>query len=302
MAGPPAPSRAGDAVVTVEVTPRSRAERVAWIAVVVILIGVVALVTYALTRPPSTPRVVHRPPTADDVVTALGTVPPSVFDAVGVTVPGTRLVAPTMLAGQAPLTSGGKPEVLYVGAEFCPFCAAERWPLIVALSRFGHFSHLSNMQSAQFSVFPSVQTFSFVGSSYTSRYVSFTGIELYSGAVDAQGVYARIASLDVQQSLLVARYGAGTVRRGTDAGSLPFVDIGNVMVSSTSGFSPGLLVNESQGSIVDDLGHPADPIGQAVIASANYLTAGICAATGGHPASTCSDRGVRAAASALGLS
>jgi hypothetical protein len=38
-----------------------------------------------------------------------------------------------------------------------------------------------------------------------------------------------------------------------------------------------------------------------VVASANYLTAGICAATGQRPASTCTDKGVRAAATALGM-
>jgi hypothetical protein len=290
-----------DAAPATVVTPRSRALRLAWIAIAVILVGVVVLVTYALTRPPSTPRVVHRPATSSDVISALAEVPSSMFDSVGVTVPATRLVVPTVLSGQPPLTSGGKPEVLFVGGEFCPFCGAERWPLIVALSRFGHFSRLSNMQSAQYSVFPGVQTFSFVGSHYTSPYVSFSGTELYSGAVDAQGVYAQIGTLDPQQAFLMARYGTAPVKRGSAAGSFPFVDVGNVMVTSTSGFSPGLIVGQSQGSIVDDLTQPSDPIGQAIVASANYLTAGICAATGGHPASTCDDRGVRAAASALGL-
>ena len=27
-----------------------------------------------------------------------------------------------------PLTLHGKPELLYIGAEFCPVCAVERWP------------------------------------------------------------------------------------------------------------------------------------------------------------------------------
>ena len=44
----------------------------------------------------------------------------------------------------SPLSSGGKPEVLYVGTEFCPYCAAESWSLIVALSRFGQFSGLQH--------------------------------------------------------------------------------------------------------------------------------------------------------------
>jgi hypothetical protein len=32
--------------------------------------------------------------------------------------------------------------MLYIGAEYCPYCAAERWPLVMALSKFGTFSNL----------------------------------------------------------------------------------------------------------------------------------------------------------------
>ncbi len=284
-----------------ETTTGDRTTRWGWAAVVVILLGVVGLVTYALSRPPSTPRIVHRVATAGDVVSAITEVPTSMFDSVGVSAPATQLVVPTVLAGQPQLVSHGKPEVLYVGAEFCPFCAAERWPLIVALSRFGHFSGLHNMQSSQSSVFPAVQSFSFVGTVFTSRYITFAGIELYSGAVDAQGVYTQIATLNPLQSFLVSRYGTAPVKRGSAAGSFPFVDIGNLMVTSTSGFSPGVIVGQSQATIAGDLSQPSAPIGQAVVASANYLTAGICAATGQRPVSTCNGKGVRAAAAALGI-
>ena len=96
-------------------------------------------------------------------------------------------MAPTVLSHQPPLESAGKPEVLFVGADYCPFCAAERWPLIVALARFGHFTTLHNMQSAQLSVFPGIQTFSFVGTAYSSPYLTFSGVELYSDSIDADG-------------------------------------------------------------------------------------------------------------------
>ena len=43
------------------------------------------------------------------------------------------------------LTSNGKPEILYIGAEFCPYCAAERWAIAVALSRFGTLSPLHSL-------------------------------------------------------------------------------------------------------------------------------------------------------------
>src|SRR5438270_1263439 len=37
----------------------------------------------------------------------------------------------------APLRQGRKPVFLFVGAQYCPFCAAERWAVVKALSRFG---------------------------------------------------------------------------------------------------------------------------------------------------------------------
>ncbi len=272
----------------------NRTARFAWGAVVVILIGVVVLVVYALTGTPASPWVVHRARTSNAVVASLGTVPDKVFDSVGVKA-GSPLVPPTMLNRQPPLESAGKPEVLFVGAEFCPFCAAERWPLIVALSRFGRFTALNNMQSAQASVFPGVQTFTFVGARYTSRYLTFTGVELYSDSAGTDGAFTRIASLTAPQQAVLNRYATAT-----DSGSFPFVDIDNLMVASTSGFSPAVIEGRSQGTIASSLGQAGDPVGQAIVASANYLTAGICRSTGQQPGPVCTSSGVLAAARALG--
>jgi hypothetical protein len=172
--------------------------------------------------------------------------------------------------------------------------------LIVALSRFGHFSTLRNMQSAPDSAFPGVQTFTFVGTSYTSRYIAFSGIELFSDAVDADGAFTRIARLGPAQSALISRYGA-PVLQGTPVGSMPFVDINNQMVASTSGFSPAVILRQSQATVAGDLSQPGTTIGQAIVASANYLTAGICAATSQQPSAVCATKGVRAATQALGL-
>jgi len=281
--------------------PRNRTAQFAWGAVAVILVAVIALVTYALTDPPPTQQKVQRATTSSDVVAQLGKVPASVFDSIGATAPDTELVAPTVLSGQPPLQGGGKPAVLYVGAEYCPFCASERWPLIVALSRFGHFTGLKNMQSAPLSVFPGTQTFSFVGSSYSSRYLVFTGVELYSDAVDARGAFARITTLTPTQAQVVAHYGSRSGATAT-SGSYPFVDIGNRMVLSTSSFSPAMLVKQSQAAIAGALNQAQSPITQAVVASANQLTAGICAATGQLPTTVCASKGVRDAAAALGMS
>jgi Domain of unknown function (DUF929) len=261
---------------------------------------VVVLIVYALTDAPVTQLTVHRATASNTVMAELNKVPLSVFDEVGASAPDAQLVAPTLLTGQPPLKSAGKPEVLYVGAEYCPFCGAERWPLIVALSRFGRFSRLKNMQSAPLSVFPDIQTFSFVGAAYTSPYVSFTGVELYSDALDAQGTFARIANLTPTQSALVARYGTPGGSSGS-TGPLPFVDIGNRLVTSTSAFSPALIIKQPQAAIAAGLTQPSEPVTQAIVAAANQLTAGICASTGQRPGSVCSSKGVRDAADSLDL-
>src|ERR1700722_14197678 len=76
------------------------------------------------------------------------------------------------------LTSGGKPEIVYVGAEYCPYCAAERWALTAALSRFGTFSNLHYIHSSSTDVYPSTPTLTFYKSTYTSKYVDFQPVEI----------------------------------------------------------------------------------------------------------------------------
>ncbi len=45
---------------------------------------------------------------------------------------GTNVGALIPTMGQPALTSGGKPQIVYMGAEYCPYCAAERWAMVVA--------------------------------------------------------------------------------------------------------------------------------------------------------------------------
>ena len=288
----------------------SRPARLAWGAVIVILLSVVALVTYALTHvssptAPATPAV-----TSPAVLAALSSVPASTFDAVGVTVAGTTLTAPHLVTGATPLTVGGKADVLFVGAEFCPFCAAERWPLVVALARFGRFTQLHDSASAPLAVFPNTSTFTFDGVGYSSRWVALTGIELYSGTTGPDGTFTRLARLTAGQAALVARYAPQV--GGVAAGTPPFVDVAGRLVAVTSGFSPALLIGLSQAQIAGDVASPTPPAtgsggtsvpptGQAIIAVANQLSAGICAATGQQPAAVCHSRGVRTADAGLGL-
>ena len=62
---------------------------------------------------------------------------PSVVDAVG---SGGQSGEMIRLPASAKLpATDGKPLVVFVGAEYCPYCAAERWVMVMWLSRFGTF-------------------------------------------------------------------------------------------------------------------------------------------------------------------
>lgn len=131
-------------------------------------------------------------------VRELTSLPARVLDAVGGESLATADIgSPTAVGGGylTPITgsaliAGGKPEVLYVGAEFCTYCAAVRWPLIVALSRFGSFSGLTPARSAvtagsgQREPYPATPTWTFYRSSYASPYLTFTPVELSTSVPD----------------------------------------------------------------------------------------------------------------------
>jgi thiol-disulfide isomerase/thioredoxin len=120
--------------------------------------------------------------------------------------------------GQPELTLNEKPELLYMGGEFCPYCAAEPWAIAAAVSRFGTLSGLHFIHSSPTDAYPDTPTLSFYGSRYASKYLAFVPVEWYCEAADTstpfQHVYLQEAT---QQAQLFSTYD----------GSLPFVDIGN---------------------------------------------------------------------------
>jgi thiol-disulfide isomerase/thioredoxin len=78
---------------------------------------------------------------------------------------------PKRISGQAVLNDNGKPLIVYIGAEYCPYCAAERWAAVIALSRFGTFTGLGQTHSSSSDVYPDTATLSFHGAVYASQYL-----------------------------------------------------------------------------------------------------------------------------------
>jgi uncharacterized protein DUF929 len=242
-----------------------------------VVIGVVALVAIfiATARAPTAPA--PSPGVSAAVVSQVTSIPPSVFDAVGAGTAATIVKAAP--AGAVLKGSSGKPLILYVGAEYCPYCASERWSFIVALSRFGSWSGLSLTRSSSTDVFPDTPTFTFRGAGYQSDLLELSAVE----TSDREG--KPIASMTpVQQSSLT---------RFDTSGSIPFISIADRYYSVGAGYSPDILSGKSWDEIAAALHDPSSPVAKAVIGHADRLTAAICAVTGQQPAQVCSSPAIK---------
>jgi hypothetical protein len=71
--------------------------------------------------------------------------------------------------------------------------------------------------------------------------------------------------------------------------SIPFIDIGNryVEISNLPPYGPQDLAGKTWTQVAAALRDPPTAIAQGADASANYLTAGICAMTGNLPSAAC---------------
>lgn len=183
-------------------------------------------------------------------------------------------------AGTKLLTSGGKPEFLYVGAEYCPHCAAERWSMVVALSRFGTFDNLRLIKSTTNDTPADVPTFTFYQSKYTSQYLTFTPVEIQDRAGN------NLETLSTQQNQIFTTYDAAPY--STAAGAIPFLSLGNQYIQVGEGYPSTLIATDTWQSIGNNLSQPNTPEAQNILGNANYLTAAICQMTNNQPASVCS--------------
>ncbi len=179
------------------------------------------------------------------------------------------------------LTLNGKPEVLYMGAEYCPYCGAERWAMIVALDKFGNFTGIEYMQSSSTDVYSSTPTFTFVNANYTSKYIAFVTVEQEDRNENP------LQTATTQETSLLTTYDS--------AGGIPFVDFGNSYVISGASYNPAVLrVDQNEDAapynwtqIASQLNNESSVIAQNVDGVANHFISAICKIDGGAPSSVC---------------
>jgi hypothetical protein len=179
------------------------------------------------------------------------------------------------------LTSGGKPEVLFLGGEYCPFCAAERWAMVSALSRFGTFTGLTTTHSSSTDSDPNTPSFTFAKSKYTSNYINFTSVEEYTNTPDGSGGYKTLQTPTADQAKAQQTYDPQL--------AIPFLDLGGkyVEVGNLSPLDPSQLAGKSWSQVAAAMSDPTTALGKAEVGNANYLTAAICKLTNNLPATAC---------------
>ena len=279
-------------------------------SILVVAIVVIALVLVKLNSGGGAPAASSNGPTGAALTTLtkqVTGVPTSVTDQVAdggvdkslfISTPTSAAVSQVSATGNSyfatvtgtPLTSDGKPELLYLGAEYCPFCAAQRWAMVNALSRFGTFTGLTTTHSSSTDSYPNTPTWTFYKSTYKSDYIAFSSIEETTnerqGNSSSTSVpYQTLQTPTAAQNTLAQTYDPGT----GNGGAIPFIDIGNkyVQVGNLSPLSPSLLAGKSWSQVAAAMNDPTSSLGKAEIGNANYMTAALCKLTGNKPATAC---------------
>jgi Domain of unknown function (DUF929) len=237
------------------------------IASITAVVGfVVALVGVNLTSTPA--RLVASESQAPSaVVRQVTTVPGAVLARVS---PG-QAVTPlqTVKTSDPLLTIGGKPSIVFVSEESCPFCAAERWSLAVALSHFGTWSHLGTTTSSATDVYPDTATLSFRAAHYQSTQLTLRTTELTDNAGRPQ------AQTSLDTSLIDTLDVPPYVNSAAQSGAVPFLDIANRYILAGAQYNPQVLAGLSAAQIASKLSNPSSPVAQAIDGSAQVIVAAI---------------------------
>ncbi len=175
------------------------------------------------------------------------------------------------LTDQTIFSTNGKPIVVYVGADYCLYCAVQRWSLIMALMRFGNFTGLEYMHSSVGD--GNYATFTFSNSSYQSPYIVFQPYEVYDRAGNA------LATLPTNYTSSLTQYGKS---------SFPFLNFADEYYISGAILDPKILGTKNQTQIISSI-QAGDTLGNQIKQAANVITAVICRLTNNKPSSVCND-------------
>jgi hypothetical protein len=198
-----------------------------------------------------------------------------------------QVTPPEKLPPAAPqLRSGGRPEIMFICAEYWSKCAAERWALVMALSKFGTFTTLTGTTSSAAGASPKTPTFSFYGATYSSKYLTLVTDELETNTDVGGGEYPLLQPPTTQEMTMMNAWDRAPYT--TVKTSLPFAYIGGKFILTTAQYDASAISQMSFQAAATIMSSGTGPVSTHAEAAAGYLVADFCALTRGQPARVCS--------------
>lgn len=175
--------------------------------------------------------------------------------------------------------ASGKSLVFFMGAGFCPFCAAERWAIVEALGKFGKWEGLVETTSADHDEkYLNIPTVSFARAKYESEYVEFVGRET------ADRNFEPLQELEEKDYEILDTFNPDQI--------IPFLLVDGQFMQVGSGYSPQILEGMDHAKVKAELGNPASPVGKAMQAEIDNIAALICKSIGGK-AGACNSENIK---------
>ncbi len=173
----------------------------------------------------------------------------------------------------------GKSLVFFMGAGFCPFCAAERWAVVNALSNFGRWEGLVETTSADHDEkYLSIPTVSFARAKYESAYVEFIGRET------ADRNFEPLQELGEKDNEILDTFNPDQ--------TIPFLLIDGQFMQVGAGYSPQILEGKDHAMVGAELANPSSPVGKAMKIEIDNITALICKSIAGK-AAVCNSENIK---------
>jgi len=171
----------------------------------------------------------------------------------------------------------GKLFVFFMGAEHSPYCAAERWAVVRALSKYGQWSGLKQtMSAARDEPFLNLPTYDLTEAIYTSSHVEFVSREIKDRE------FKPLQKLLKTEEKLVRKYNPEK--------SIPFLLIGGRFVQVEAGFSPKIFIGHTFRQTETELKKIESEIRKTIDDEASIISALMCVA--GLPAELGKESGV----------
>jgi len=171
---------------------------------------------------------------------------------------------------------GGKLTVFFMGAEYCPYSAAERWAIVRSLQKFGQWQGLKQtISAARDQPFLNLPTYDFTEATYNSPHIEFVAREI------------KDREFKPFQKLLKTE--EKIVRKHDPKKEIPFLLLGGRFMQIGSGFPPKIFIGHTFRQTETELKKVESEIRKTIDEEANIITALLCLS--GLPPELCKEAG-----------